>query len=142
MKKRIIRSSWGKNSSMQKWKPFYLFLEHHNVTSFKSVCVSKIQMVKTEEDRFLCLFISLDLLVRWGEVGNVRWQSVDMNTKLRKSFLEFWKIMLFYSNRNEAEFPKIAITCTDKVKCKIVLLIKITLKSQMIQLMKKVLFNE
>ena len=48
-----------------------------------------------------------------------------MNTKLRKSFLEFWKIMLFYSNRNEAEFPKIAITCNDKVKRKIVLLIKI-----------------
>ena len=131
-----------RNSSVQKWKASSLFLEHHNVTSFESVGVSKIQMVKTEEDRFLCLFISLYLLVRWGEVGNVRWQSVDMNTKLRKSFLEFWKIMLFYSNRNEAEFPKIAITCNDKVKCKIVLLIKITLKSQMIQLMKKVLFNE
>ena len=65
-----------------------------------------------------------------------------MNTKLRKPFLEFWKIMLFYSNRNEAEFPKITITRNDKVQCKIVLLIKITLKSQMIQLMKKVLFNE
>ena len=95
MKKRIVKGSWGKNSSVQKEESFLLCLEHYNVTSFKSGCVCKIQVVKTEDDKF-CVFVFLFLCICWsGGVGNVRQQSVDMNTNCRKPFLKFWKILLF-----------------------------------------------